>query len=215
MNVRLADPTLFRTVTLPILKAALTAAGRAEARRAPWRSWARIFGGYSEWGQPVHDVGNDVRILGLPMRRPDTHHAVPHAVPPQQVRAGVRPGARSGRGGAPRARVGEALEAIELQTGRQAASIPAGEFRGCWRRRSICRRSAGSRTPPGRRGRSTPMSEGHVFDELKAKGEEFFTQLTGELMSNPHFVKAMQGRCRARPRARRRWTRRWRRRSRP
>ena len=31
-----------------------------------------IFGVYGEWGQPIHDVGNDVRILGLPIRRPDT-----------------------------------------------------------------------------------------------------------------------------------------------
>ena len=44
-----------------------------------------IFGGYGEWGQPIHDVGNDVRILGLPIRRPDTEHALPHAVPPQQA----------------------------------------------------------------------------------------------------------------------------------
>ena len=29
-----------------------------------------IFGGYAEWGQPVHSVGNDVRLLGLPIRRP-------------------------------------------------------------------------------------------------------------------------------------------------
>jgi hypothetical protein len=34
-----------------------------------------IFGGYSEWGQPVHEVGNDVRILGLPEKRPDAEHA--------------------------------------------------------------------------------------------------------------------------------------------
>jgi hypothetical protein len=34
-----------------------------------------IFGGYGEWGQPIHDVGNDVRILGLPLRRPQTDHA--------------------------------------------------------------------------------------------------------------------------------------------
>ena len=31
-----------------------------------------IFGGYGEWGQPIHEVGNDVRILGLPIRRPNT-----------------------------------------------------------------------------------------------------------------------------------------------
>ncbi|MEM6796717.1 MAG: hypothetical protein AAF725_22280, partial [Acidobacteriota bacterium] len=29
-----------------------------------------IFGGYSEWGQPIHQVGNDVRLLGLAAKRP-------------------------------------------------------------------------------------------------------------------------------------------------
>ena len=37
------------------------------------------------------------------------------------------------------------------------------------------------------------MSEGNVFDKLKAKGEEVFTQVSAELMQNPRFVKAMQG----------------------
>jgi hypothetical protein len=31
-----------------------------------------------------------------------------------------------------------------------------------------------------------------VFDFLKARGEEFFTQVSNELMSNPQFLKAMQ-----------------------
>ena len=31
-----------------------------------------------------------------------------------------------------------------------------------------------------------------VFDFLKARGEEFFTQVSDELMSNPQFLKAMQ-----------------------
>jgi len=33
-----------------------------------------IFAGYSEWGQPIHQVGNDVRVLGLPTPRPNTEH---------------------------------------------------------------------------------------------------------------------------------------------
>jgi polyhydroxyalkanoate synthesis regulator phasin len=37
------------------------------------------------------------------------------------------------------------------------------------------------------------VSEGNVFDRLKAKGEEVFTQISAELMNNPGFVKAMQG----------------------
>jgi hypothetical protein len=31
-----------------------------------------------------------------------------------------------------------------------------------------------------------------LFDELRAKGEEFFTRMSGELMSNPNFTRAMQ-----------------------
>ena len=32
-----------------------------------------------------------------------------------------------------------------------------------------------------------------LLDRLKERGEEVFTQLSGELMSNRHFVRAMQG----------------------
>ena len=32
-----------------------------------------------------------------------------------------------------------------------------------------------------------------ILDRLKERGEEVFTQLSGELMSNRHFVKAMEG----------------------
>ena len=35
--------------------------------------------------------------------------------------------------------------------------------------------------------------ERSIFDRLKERGEEVFTQLSGELMSNPHFMKAMEG----------------------
>jgi polyhydroxyalkanoate synthesis regulator phasin len=31
-----------------------------------------------------------------------------------------------------------------------------------------------------------------VLDNLKARGEEFFGRVSGELMSNPHFMKALQ-----------------------
>jgi polyhydroxyalkanoate synthesis regulator phasin len=36
------------------------------------------------------------------------------------------------------------------------------------------------------------MSDDSVFDRLKAKGEQVFAQVSGELMRNPQFVKAMQ-----------------------
>jgi hypothetical protein len=32
-----------------------------------------------------------------------------------------------------------------------------------------------------------------VFEKLKERGEEVFTQFSNELMSNEHFLKAMQG----------------------
>jgi hypothetical protein len=35
--------------------------------------------------------------------------------------------------------------------------------------------------------------ENSVFQRLRARGEEVFTQISGELMANPHFVKALQG----------------------
>jgi nucleoside-diphosphate-sugar epimerase len=74
VRVRLTDPTVYRNLTLPVMKSTLTWLG--EPRLASGlEKLGTIFGGYSEWGQPVHSVGNDVRILGLPIRRPDTRHA--------------------------------------------------------------------------------------------------------------------------------------------
>ena len=72
--VRLAEPTLHRTVTLPLLKKILK---RLEQQRLAHvlDRLSTIFGGYSEWGQPVHEVGNDVRILGLAEERPNAEHA--------------------------------------------------------------------------------------------------------------------------------------------
>jgi nucleoside-diphosphate-sugar epimerase len=74
VNVRLSDPTIYRNVTLPIVKSVLTRLGEDKLANALEKLGA-IFGGYAEWGQPVHSVGNDVRLLGLPIRRPDTENA--------------------------------------------------------------------------------------------------------------------------------------------
>ena len=73
-NVRLSDPTLYRNVTLPLVKAALTWLEEPKLASA-LEKLGTIFGAYGEWGQPIHGVGNDVRLLGLPIRRPDTEHA--------------------------------------------------------------------------------------------------------------------------------------------
>ena len=32
-----------------------------------------------------------------------------------------------------------------------------------------------------------------LLERLKTRGEEVFTQISGELMSNPHFTKAIEG----------------------
>ncbi len=74
VNVRLSDPTIYRNVTLPIVKSVLTRLGEDKLATA-LEKLGSIFGGYAEWGQPVHSVGNDVRLLGLSIRRPDTEHA--------------------------------------------------------------------------------------------------------------------------------------------
>jgi nucleoside-diphosphate-sugar epimerase len=128
VNVRLVDPTLFRTVTLPVLKAALTRIGEAKLAAA-MEKLGTIFGGYGEWGQPIHDVGNDVRILGLDIRRPNTLHAFRmlcrHNKYVQEF-GRVRDPDEIAR----RERLWEqAIDAIEYDTGRQVASIPAREFR--------------------------------------------------------------------------------------
>lgn len=74
VEVRLTDPTLHRTVTLPVLSKVLSGLGQGKLASGLTRLGS-IFGGYSEWGQPVHEVGRDVELLGLPPDRPDTEHA--------------------------------------------------------------------------------------------------------------------------------------------
>ena len=74
VRVRRADPTLYRNVTLPVVKTVLNALNENRLADGLERL-GTIFGGYSEWGQLVHRVGNDVRVLGLPLRRPNTEHA--------------------------------------------------------------------------------------------------------------------------------------------
>jgi hypothetical protein len=89
---------------------------------------AAIFGTYSEWGQPVNRVGNDVRLLGVPGRRPGSLQAFRMAC--RHNRYVLRFGevkdpeevARRERAWA------EALDRIELEAGRPAARIPPDEF---------------------------------------------------------------------------------------
>ena len=73
VKVKLAEPTLHRTVTLPIVTKVLKTAKQDTIANA-LDKLGTIFAGYSEWGQPIHQVGNDVKVLGLPTPRPNTEH---------------------------------------------------------------------------------------------------------------------------------------------
>ncbi len=73
-NVKLAEPTLHRTLTLPALSKLLQAANQEKVAKILGKL-GTIFSGYSEWGQPIHEVGNDVEVLGLEEPRPDSRHA--------------------------------------------------------------------------------------------------------------------------------------------
>ena len=127
IDVRLADPTLFRTVTLPIVKTALRRMNQEKLANA-LEKLGTIFGGYGEWGQPVHKVGNDVRVLGLPLRRPSTEAAFRmlcrHNKYVQNF-GQVRDEDEIAR----REEVWErVIDQIEVRTGRQAAALPPAEF---------------------------------------------------------------------------------------
>jgi nucleoside-diphosphate-sugar epimerase len=128
VRVRLADPTVYRNLTLPVVKSTLTWLGESRLANG-LEKLGTIFGGYSEWGQPVHSVGNDVRILGLPIRRPDTQHAFRmlcrHNKYVQDF-GRVKDQDEIAR----RERVWEeTLAGIELDTGHEAGAIDPSEFR--------------------------------------------------------------------------------------
>jgi nucleoside-diphosphate-sugar epimerase len=128
IDVRLADPTLFRNITLPVVKTILEKGGEPKLANA-LDKLGTIFGGYGEWGQPIHDVGNDVRILGLPLRRPNTENAFRmlcrHNKYVQEF-GKVRDPDEIAR----RERLWEQiLKDIELTSGREAAAIPPHDFR--------------------------------------------------------------------------------------
>jgi hypothetical protein len=128
INVRLVDPTLTRNVTLPVVKAVLLVMNEPKLASV-LAKLGTIFGVYGEWGQPIHDVGNDVRILGLPIRRPDTAAAFRmlcrHNRYVQEF-GRVRDLDEVAR----REKVWtQALEALEFDTGRQAAALEGPEFR--------------------------------------------------------------------------------------
>ena len=128
VNVRLSDPTLYRNVTLPIVTAVLEKLKEPKLANALGKL-GTIFGAYNEWGQPVHGVGNDVRILGLSIRRPDTEHAFRmlcrHNRYVQEF-GRLRDADETAR----REQAWEkAIDSIELRTGHQIGALPAEAFR--------------------------------------------------------------------------------------
>jgi nucleoside-diphosphate-sugar epimerase len=128
VSVRMADPTLTRNLTLPLVKALLLALGEPKLANVLERL-GTIFGVYGEWGQPIHDVGNDVRLLSLPIRRPDTlatfRMLCRHNKYVQEF-GQVRDLDEVAR----RERLWEnAIDEIEYETGRQVASMRPREFR--------------------------------------------------------------------------------------
>jgi hypothetical protein len=124
----MADPTLTRNLTLPIVKRILRQLGETRLAEV-LEKLGSIFGVYGEWGQPIHDVGNDVRILGLPIRRPHTGQSFRmlcrHNLFVQEF-GRVRDADEVAR----REKVWtEALRRMEFDTGREASSLQPGEFR--------------------------------------------------------------------------------------
>jgi hypothetical protein len=113
---------------LPLVKALLLALGEPKLANV-LEKLGTIFGVYGEWGQPIHDVGNDVRLLGLPIRRPDTlasfRMLCRHNRYVQEF-GQVRDLDEIAR----RERLWEnTIDEIEYETGRQVASMRPREFR--------------------------------------------------------------------------------------
>lgn len=128
VGVRLSDPTLTRALLLPLARALLHRYGLGRLAQSMERLGS-IFEGYSEWGQPIHGVGDDVKVLALPAHRPDTLQVFRmlcrHNRYVQEFGA-VKDADEIAR----RERVWRrAIESIEFDTGRDAASLPPALFR--------------------------------------------------------------------------------------
>jgi nucleoside-diphosphate-sugar epimerase len=127
VGVHLVDPTLYRTLLLPVVRAVLGQLDQPKLAAA-LEKLGTIFGVYGEWGQPIHDVGNDVRILGLPIRRPHTANAFRmlcrHNRFVQEFGKVRDPDEIARREKAWEKALGE----ISRRTGREVATLPARDF---------------------------------------------------------------------------------------
>ena len=128
VKVKLAEPATHRNVTLPVLTKVLGTLGQPRLAEV-LEKLGNIFGGYSEWGQPVHEVGNDVRLLGLPAERPDTERAFRmlcrHNRFVQDFGKVKDPDEIARR----EALWSEFVARLEEETGTSAGALPAREFR--------------------------------------------------------------------------------------
>ena len=128
VRVRLADPTLHRNITLPVATEILVRLGEPRLANA-LEKLGTIFAGYNEWGQTIHEIGNDVRILGLDIHRPNTRYVFRmlcrHNRHVQQYGRIKDPDEISRR-----ERVWtDAIDDIEQKTGRSIGSLRSKEFR--------------------------------------------------------------------------------------
>lgn len=70
LTIRLVNPVFHRLFSRPVLRLMCKLVGM-QATFARLEGLFNIFASYAEWGQPVHELGNDVRFLNLPLPRPD------------------------------------------------------------------------------------------------------------------------------------------------
>jgi len=128
ISVRMVDPTVTRNLTLPLATSLLSALGQRKLASALERL-ETIFGAYSEWGQPVHGVGNDVKVLGLPARRPDSVQAFRMLCRHNRYVLGFGRVQDPDEIARRERRWQETLDEIEFETGRPAGTLPPAQFR--------------------------------------------------------------------------------------
>lgn len=70
LKIRLVNPTIHRLFWRPLMRVMCNMAGMQKIF-SKLEGLFNIFASYAEWGQPVHELGNDVKLLGLPVPRPN------------------------------------------------------------------------------------------------------------------------------------------------
>lgn len=70
LTIRLVNPTIHRVFWRPLMRVMCNMVGMQKIF-SKLEGLFNIFASYAEWGQPVHELGNDVKLLGLPVPRPN------------------------------------------------------------------------------------------------------------------------------------------------